>query len=51
MDAFGLPIPPSIGTLEAHFFATCAPGDRWLARSRLRGPSYGEVIAEAECAE
>lgn len=51
MDAFGLPIPPSIGTLEAHFFATCAPGDRWLARSRLRGPRYGEVIAEAECAE
>lgn len=49
LHAFGVPIPPALGTLEAHFLATCEPGERWLARSRVRGPGYGEVIAEATC--
>lgn len=49
LRAFGVPIPPSLDTLEAYFRATCAPGDHWLARSRLRGPDYDRVIREATC--
>jgi hypothetical protein len=49
LDAFGVPVPPSVTTLRAYFLATCSPGDRWLARSHLRGAHYDAVIDQAEC--
>jgi hypothetical protein len=49
LDAFGVPIPGRLELLRAYFLATCAPGDRWLARSRTRGPDYGEIALEARC--
>lgn len=51
LDAFGVPVPPSVMTLRAYFFATCAPGDTWLVRSHLRGAGYDQVIEEARCLE
>ena len=48
---FGVPIPPSVLTLRAHFFATCAPGDTWLVRSHLGRAGYDRVIDTARCLE
>lgn len=48
---FGVPIPPAPETLRAYFLATCEPGDRWILRSRTRGPDYGDVIDTQRCAD
>jgi hypothetical protein len=48
---FGVPIPPSPATLRAYFLETCAPGDRWILRSRTRGRGHGAVIDTASCAD
>lgn len=50
LRALGVPIPPSVTTLRAYFLATCSPGDRWLARSHLRGADYDAIIDQAQCA-
>lgn len=44
----GVPIPGDVALLHASFQASCAPGDRWLARRRGGDEA---VLARARCGE
>jgi hypothetical protein len=48
LETFGVPLPGRPGLLRAAFLAHCAPGERWLVRSRDRA-SYGEIVGVTPC--
>jgi hypothetical protein len=48
LEQLGVPIPGDVALLHASFQASCAPGDRWLARRRGGDEA---VLARARCGE